>query len=89
MQTMIQKWGNSQGIRLPKHILESVGLEIPATGKPVEVEVEVIAEEGKITIKKPLPSRKRRNIIELLAGYEGDYKASETDWGVPVGKEVW
>lgn len=87
MQTTIQKWGNSQGIRLPKHILESAGLEIPATGEPVEVDV--IAEEGKIMITKPLPRRKRRNIIELLAGYEGDYEASEADWGAPAGKEVW
>lgn len=87
MQATIQKWGNSQGIRLPKHILESVGLEMPATGEPVEVEV--IAEEGKITISRLLPHRKRRSIVELLAGFEGDYEASEADWGTPVGKEIW
>ena len=26
MQTTIQKWGNSQGIRIPKAYLEAVGL---------------------------------------------------------------
>lgn len=28
MQTKIQKWGNSQGIRLPKSVLDFIGLSV-------------------------------------------------------------
>lgn len=79
MITTIQKWGNSQGIRIPKVILDSVQLK-------ENEEVAMIAENGKIIIEK---AKKRKTIVELFEGYKGDYQPEEIDWGSPRGDEVW
>jgi len=80
MITTIQKWGNSQGIRLPKIILENVNMK---EGESVEI----ITYDDTIVIKRAPGNRK--TIIELFAGYEGDYIPEEIDWGEPVGGEIW
>ncbi|MEG1912562.1 MAG: AbrB/MazE/SpoVT family DNA-binding domain-containing protein [Cloacibacillus sp.] len=81
MQATIQKWGNSQGIRIPKHLLESAGIAADET-------VEISVEEEKIVITK-ITTVKRRKIEQIFAGYEGGYESCEIDWGAPVGKEIW
>jgi len=80
MTAIIQKWGNSQGIRLPKIILENVNM---SEGDNVEI----ITQSETIIIKRV--SGKRKTIQELFDGYEGDYTPEEIDWGEPVGSEVW
>jgi len=83
MQTTIQKWGNSQAVRLPKSILESVFLQ---ENDPVEI----VAQHDFILIKKATrPRRARKSLEERFENYTGDYKCTEYDWGAPVGKEVW
>lgn len=79
MTTTLQKWGNSQGIRIPKFLLDAVDW-----GENEQLVVN--AENGNIVIKK---ATSRKNIIELFENYDGDYKPSEIDWGEPVGNEVW
>ena len=79
MLTTIQKWGNSQGIRIPKNILDSLHWES-------QENLSITAEDNKIIIE---PAKKRKNIKELFAGYTGDYAPEEIDWGEPVGKEIW
>ena len=80
MMTSIQKWGNSQGLRIPKILLESL--------KWAENEqIEMILGDGEITLR-PVKA-KRRSIQELFADYQGDYQPSEIDWGEPEGDEVW
>ena len=79
MITTIQKWGNSQGIRIPKTILSSVNWK---EGEPLTLH----AEDNKIVIE---PAMKRKNIKELFEGYDGNYETQEVDWGEPMGKEVW
>lgn len=79
MTTTIQKWGNSQGIRIPKFILESLNW----TGSERLV---VSAEDDKIVIER---AEKRKNIKELFADYHEEYTPIEIDWGEPVGEEVW
>lgn len=77
----IQKWGNSQGIRIPKKILKTLDLSINDN---------VLIEEEKDCIKiKKIEKEKRKTIKELFANYEGDYKSEEIDWGEPVGRETW
>lgn len=78
MYTTIQKWGNSQGIRLPKVILEMANLSENDT-------VELTVENGKVIIT---PVKKHRTLEERIAEYEGDYKPHEWDIGPSVGKEV-
>ena len=78
--TQITQWGNSQGIRIPKQILESLSIAI---GENVNIGID--AEKGCITIKKAFPS----TFSELIDGYEGDLRSFEWDTGDPQGKEVF
>jgi len=78
MYGTIQKWGNSQGIRLPKGALTMARLQENDS-------VEIIATENAITLRKV---RHHRNLDELFAGYQGDYAPVEFDTGASVGREV-
>ena len=81
MTVNIQKWGNSQGIRIPKHILESLTWSENET-------VDLSVEDGKIIIEcvcRP----ERKNINELFEGFKGKYEPSEFDWGESAGREAW
>lgn len=81
MTTTIQKWGNSQGIRLPKYILDTINWN---TNEEIEIKVE----NGKIVIEKPV-QRERKNIKELFANFDGEYQPTVIDWGKPMGEEIW
>lgn len=80
MITTIQKWGNSQGIRIPKIILDTVNWS-------ENEEIIIIVDNGKLIMEKA--NNKRKNIEELFKNYTGDYKPSDVDWGNPEGKEIW
>ena len=83
MLTTIQKWGNSQAVRLPKALLETVFLQENDT-------VEIVAERDLIIIKKATRARRaKKSLEERFENYTGDYQCTEYDWGTPVGKEVW
>ena len=82
MQTKIQKWGNSQGIRFPKTILKEVDINI---GDDVSITVHA----GKIVVEPVNRVRGRYDIRDLVAQLPDDYQAEEIDWGPPVGAEVW
>lgn len=79
MVTTIQKWGNSQGIRIPKFLLDAVNWS-------ENEEIEVRAEEDKIIIQK---TEKRKNIMEFFNDCEETYERVEVDWGEPTGDEIW
>lgn len=81
MTVNIQKWGNSQGIRIPKHMLEDLAWSDNET-------VDIMIEDRKIVIERTRPSQKK-NIVELFEGFNGKYDASEFDWGEPSGREAW
>ncbi|MGI6585137.1 MAG: AbrB/MazE/SpoVT family DNA-binding domain-containing protein [Gracilibacteraceae bacterium] len=78
----VQKWGNSQGVRIPKYILEKAKLN---EGDAVEISVE----DDKIVIFRPKRQPKQYTISELFENYKAEYKPEEPDWGKPVGKEEW
>ncbi len=82
MTTMIQKWGNSQGVRIPKVILDSVNWS-------ENEKIVIIVDNGKLVIEKAKKEHKRKNIKELFNNYNGDYKPTEIDWGKPEGDEIW
>lgn len=81
MTTTIQKWGNSQGIRLPKYILEDINWH-------ENEKLDIKTENGKIVIEK-IAQKERKNIKELFENFDGEYKPTDIDWGEPVGKEIW
>lgn len=78
MYTTIQKWGNSNAVRIPKALLEMVEL---CENDKVKIEVQ----NGNLLI---IPIKKHKTLQERIAEYEGDYKCSEWDTGESVGKEV-
>jgi antitoxin MazE len=82
MVTKVQKWGNSQGLRLPKQILADASI---AVGDDVDVAVR----DGVIVIAPVKRVRGKQDLKALLAGIPKDYQAEEVDWGKPVGREVW
>ena len=80
MTTSIQKWGNSQGIRIPKILLDTV--------KWTEnEEITIWVDDGKLVIEKA--KKERKNIKELFEDFEGEYKPIDVDWGTPKGEEIW
>lgn len=81
MQATIQKWGNSQGIRIPKAFLEALGM--------MENDlVELSRVDDNIVIKK-VKKETELTLDDIFEGYEGEDAVEEYDWGSPVGKEVW
>jgi antitoxin MazE len=82
MHSKIQKWGNSQGLRITKVMLE----EIQAS---VGDEVEIYIQEGKIIIEPIKKVRGKYDIKSLVAEIPKKYKSTEVDWGKPIGKEEW
>lgn len=80
MQATIQKWGNSQGIRIPKAFLDALGMK-------ENDRVSLERQEDFIVIKK-LSQTKGLTIDDIFSGYNGDDQPEEFDWGAPVGKEI-
>ncbi len=80
MNMYVRRWGNSAAVRIPAATLDAAGL------KPDDP-VDVREENGRIVIE---PLRKKAIDIEaLIAGITAENRHEETDWGPPVGKEIW
>jgi len=82
MHTKIQKWGNSQGLRIAKHLLQEAQIELGD-------EVEIAVQDGKLVISPLKNMRNRYKLADLIKEIPADYEPEEIDWGKPVGKEVW
>lgn len=82
MVTKIQRWGNSQGLRLAKQVLEDAHISV---GDSVEVAVR----DGLIVVAPARRVRGKQSLQELVSRIPKNYKHEETDRGRPVGKEVW
>lgn len=82
MVTKVQKWGNSQGLRLSKQVLEDARITVGD-------DVEVAAHEGEIVITPVKPARKKKSLRQLVARIPKDYKPAKVDWGPPAGREAW
>lgn len=82
MITRVQKWGNSQGVRLSKHLLAEIGI---AVGDAVDIQVR----EGKLVVTPARRIRGGHDLAELVRRIPTDYQPEELDWGLPEGREVW
>ncbi len=82
MVTRVQKWGNSQGLRLAKHVLEDAQISV---GDDVDITIR----DGTIIIAPIKRVRGKRSLKELVSRIPKEYEAGEVDWGNPIGKEVW
>jgi antitoxin MazE len=82
MQTTIQKWGNSQGLRLPQALLTEAGLK---TGDAVQI----LIRNKNIVIRNA--NKQYPTLKELVAKIPKNYKKHKHEdlFGKPMGKEVW
>lgn len=87
-QTIIRRWGNSQGIRLSKEILSQMNLKEDDT-------IGISICNGKMTIEK-VNKPKYLNLTERLEAFykrpiDDIYVEStqEVDVGDPKGNEIW
>lgn len=80
MSIKIAKWGNSLGIRIPKHLAEQIQLQ-----EGDEIEISATADKLIVT---PL-RRKKYTLEELLEGMGENNLHSEIDWGEAMGREQW
>ncbi len=82
MVTKVQSWGNSQGLRLSKQVLEDAHVSVGD-------EVDVAVRDGLIVVAPLKRTRGKVSLRSLVARIPKDYKPQETDWGKPAGREVW
>ena len=82
MLVKIQKWGNSQGLRLAKNLLADAQLGV---GDEVDIRVK----DGTMIVTPAKRIRGKLHLEDLVANIPENYKTGEFDWGEPVGKEVW
>ena len=80
MEARLQKWGNSDGIRIPSSILKALNLKTNDT-----INLEQI--EDKIIISKP--AKKKISLEERFKSYKGENLAKDFSWDEARGKEIW
>ncbi len=76
----IQKWGNSQGLRLSRQLLAQAEIEIGD-------DVEVVASDRQIVVRKR--QRPKYDLAELVARIPKGDKPEEVSTGPAVGREAW
>ena len=78
----IQKWGNSQGLRLTRALLQEAQINVGD-------EVSVSVQRGRIIIESVTRVRRKYDLRELISKMPQEYQTEELNWGETVGKEVW
>lgn len=77
-QVTVRSWGNSQGIRIPKEVLDKLDIRVTDI-------LQLDIEQDSIVLRKTF---KHRSFEERLAEYDGKITVVDFDWGEPVGKEM-
>ena len=80
MQTRIQRWGNSLGLRIPRSFAEEAGVEAGS-------EVDLSLRKGNLVVA---PARRRTyRLKDLLEKVTTRNRHGEVDTGGAVGREAW
>ena len=82
MLAKVQKWGNSQGVRLGKRLLDEAHLEVGD-------QVDVSARDGVPVLAPVRRVRGRVSLEALVAAMPREVQVGEIDWGRPEGREEW
>lgn len=88
MYATVQKWGNSQGLRIPKALLEALGIR-------ENDRVELTQHGDTITLRKAASIPHKTLEARLTAFYGVPIEQvprteeQELDWGKSEGSEVW
>ena len=80
MQVQLKQWGNSQGVRFSKELLNTVGFK---ENDLLTVEVQ----DGKLILSRGFQHKSLKERAEKFGGQLN--LSEEMDWGEPVGSEVW
>ena len=80
MQAQVKTWGNSQGIRLSKEILQAANITVDDV-------LDVKVSNGAIMLAK---SFRHKTLEERASEFGGKLNLDgEFNWDDPVGREVW
>lgn len=82
MLTKLQKWGNSQGVRFTKAILDEARIRVGD-------QVNVLVRKGRIIVEPVRTVRGEYDLKDLVSKLPEDYRTGEADWEPSVGKETW
>jgi antitoxin MazE len=83
MKTEFLKWGNSLALRVPSAFAKEVGA---SEGKCADMTIE----NGALVVKLAKAKKRRRYSLEMLVDeITEENRHSETEWGPPVGNEIW
>lgn len=77
-EVTVKNWGNSQGIRLPKKILDALDISAEDT-------LDVRVEDQRLILEKKF---RHKTFEERVAAYGGEVSVMPFDWGEPKGKEM-
>ena len=80
MNTKIQRWGNSLGLRIPRSFAEETGVE---AGSQVDLSVR----DGDLVVRAT--KRRTYRLSELLEKVTAKNLHAEIDTGEPHGRELW
>lgn len=80
MEIRLQKWGNSDGIRIPSSYLKSLNVK---TNDVLNIE----QVDDKIIIS--IPKKKRISLADKFKEYKGKNLCKDFSWDESVGKEIW
>jgi len=80
MKTQLKKWGNSFAVRIPKLVVEAAQLR---QGDRLEL---TASGPGAVQIRS---AKTKPTLAQLLRGITPENRHRETDWGKPVGHELW
>lgn len=80
MTYRVQKWGNSNGIRIPKVYLDALNLK---SGDSINI----VREDNKLIITKS--EREKANLKLRIKNYDGPMINDEFTWDEAKGKEIW
>lgn len=77
-QVAVRPWGNSQGIRIPKSVLEKLNIGISDV-------LQIGIENDAIVLRKTM---KHKTFEERVAEYGGEVSVCNFEWGEPAGREL-
>lgn len=92
VEATLRKWGNSQGVLIPKSICEYLGISVGDS-------LQIREDEGSIVmqpVRKRFVRSRKLTASELFADWNGEYqppsdwsvRGAEVDWGAPLGGEA-
>ena len=80
MEATIQQWGDSLALRIPETFVKQAKVKKGSR-------VQLVVKKGQMVVTPIQPEK--LTLKSLLAKVTPENIHPETDWGPPVGKEIW